>query len=123
MPKPLILNPAQAEAVYSAMCALNNVGGLVRIDFERGDLTVQEHHTSGKVTVVRLVDTAARQEFESYASQAAFAVAYRVDASASLLADALAEPAAPIPAGFLDDDGSEAHPDNHGPLSNLPHDA
>lgn len=87
----LILNPTQAEAVYSAMCELNNVSGLIRAEFEGGDITVQEHHTSGKVTVVRLAGSPARQEFESYANQSAFAAAY------SLLPDRAEAKAADAP--------------------------
>lgn len=113
----LILNPAQAEAVYSAMCALNNVCGRLQATFDGGLISVEEVQV-GTILVSRFYGGPR----EVYASQADFAIAYRVDGSAALLADALAEPAAPIPAGFLDDE-SEAHPDNHGPLSNLPHDA
>lgn len=72
----MILNQAQAEAVYSAMCALNNVGGLVAIDMNSGDLRVQQHHTSGKVCVTDLSPAPRRPNFESHASQAAFAYAY-----------------------------------------------
>ena len=73
-----ILNQSQAEAVYSAMCALNNVGGIVAVDLEGGDLRVQQHHTSGKVCVTHFRAAPRRPDFESYADQSAFATAYNL---------------------------------------------
>lgn len=70
----MILNQAQAEAVYSAMCALNNVGadtGRVRIDVA----VVAWGSTGASVELVRSHrDTQA--ERENYADQSAFATAY-----------------------------------------------
>jgi hypothetical protein len=64
----LILNKSQAEAVYSAMCALNNVGGLVRIALEN-DIDVYERDDD---TIAVLSDGPA----ERHTNQAAFATAY-----------------------------------------------
>jgi hypothetical protein len=72
----LILNQAQAEAVYNAMCHLNNVSGLIRVELNNGDISVQQHHTSGKISIVELIGTPVRQNFESYGDQSAFATAY-----------------------------------------------
>jgi hypothetical protein len=74
----MILNQAQAEAVYSAMCALNNVGAMLRVETfnaHRHAVTVIEDHAGVNVTmniggIVRELDR------ERYANQAAFAAAY-----------------------------------------------
>lgn len=71
----MILNQAQAEAVYSAMCALNNVGcdnGHASITGNRAQEDVRVQWDDG-VTVMR---GALRGEREDYVSQAAFAAAY-----------------------------------------------
>lgn len=69
MPVALILNQSQAEAVYSAMCALNNVGGFC------GDITL-----SGGLRVQWLRSVTVRDGLsgprEEYPNQAAFATAY-----------------------------------------------
>ena len=70
-----ILNQAKAEAVYSAMCALNNVGGNFGM-FEIEDNRVGVFG-SGAVQIVNKYG-----QFESYASQSAFATAYGLDHSA-----------------------------------------
>lgn len=62
----LILTPAQAEAVYSAMCELNNVGG--RIDVRLANCCVTEHS--------RGVNVEGPTTTEQYANQSAFATAY-----------------------------------------------
>lgn len=66
----LILNQSQAEAVYSAMCALNNVGGALSATIEV--IRVEETH-SGAVQVWTL-DTIDNPE--RHADQSAFATAY-----------------------------------------------
>lgn len=69
-----ILNQAQAEAVYSAMCTLNNVGaetGRVRIDVA----VVAWGATGASVELVRAYRDM-NAERENYDSQAAFAAAY-----------------------------------------------
>ncbi|MDR6216213.1 hypothetical protein [Paracidovorax wautersii] len=66
----MILNQAQAEAVYSAMCALNNVSGrCTELAIGDGDAIVQ-NYTSGTVIVIDGNAT------ERYADQTAFATAY-----------------------------------------------
>ena len=65
----MILNKEQAEAVYSAMCALNNVGAVC------GDLTLGEG-----LRVQWLVSVTVRDGLsgprEEYLGQSAFAAAY-----------------------------------------------
>jgi hypothetical protein len=71
----MILNKSQAEAVYSAMCALNNVGntsGDVCIPGARGQQDIRVQWLDG-VTVRRGALTGPREE---YPTQAAFAEAY-----------------------------------------------
>ena len=64
----MILNQAQAEAVYSAMCALNNVDGTVgTIRFR---LAWVQTDFSGEIAVHGTTDD------EVYPNQAAFATAY-----------------------------------------------
>ena len=67
----MILNQSQAEAVYSAMCALNNVGNVSSEFNLPNDIWVAS--TSSGVMVVPRVHGAA---IEQYSNQAAFAVAY-----------------------------------------------
>ena len=74
-----ILNTAQAEAVYSAMCALNNVGAKVDVTFGNPDngIHVYEYKWggAGKVYVYRMsIGTVIGDE--CYADQSAFATAY-----------------------------------------------
>lgn len=71
----LILNQCQAEAIYSAMCALNNVNM---------QITSEERTLTGKLTVTenawgRIVVTDERDGarlFEAHVDQSAFATAY-----------------------------------------------
>lgn len=65
----MILNQAQAEAVYSAMCALNNVGGIC------GDLTFSEGLRVQWLQCVIVRDGLSGPR-EEYRNQAAFAAAY-----------------------------------------------
>lgn len=78
----MILSTAQAEAVYSAMCALGDVGA--RLDaFLEGGFHVREM-PDGQVVVHAVLGSAfpasahlrAQDEPEIYLSQFAFAVAY-----------------------------------------------
>ena len=64
-----ILNQAQAEAVYSAMCALNNVGAIC------GDLTLGEGLRVQWLSRVDVRDGLSGPR-EEYPNQAAFATAY-----------------------------------------------
>ena len=73
----MILNKAQVEAVYSAMCALNNMDGLIKVDFgtpHRDGIRVYQTDT-GYVKVVRSLNFEVTKN-EAYDSQAAFAAAY-----------------------------------------------
>lgn len=73
----LILNKSQAEAVYSAMCALNNVSARIKAQF--GDVSTDGvnvfEEVDDTVTVVRVRHYDVL-EAENYANQAAFATAY-----------------------------------------------
>lgn len=70
----MILTKAQAEAVYSAMCALNNIGARLTA------LTIdEEFRVAERVTgrIALYVSTGADWEpAEAYDSQSAFATAY-----------------------------------------------
>lgn len=71
----MILNQSQAEAVYSAMCALNNVGNV------RLDAFLENHFHAREMSDGRIVVHAASTpgyiaQPEIYADQAAFATAY-----------------------------------------------
>lgn len=84
----LILNPAQAEAVYSAMCALNNVSGIgFGVVFpeaggriKSGRIGVREFGDTGRVQVEHFAFQGNPVEqveaVESYDDQNAFATAY-----------------------------------------------
>lgn len=72
----MILNQSQAQAVYDAMCALNNVSGvlLASITDLRAPQDINVNGADGGV-VVRVGICG---EAETYASQAAFAAAYNL---------------------------------------------
>lgn len=77
---PLILNKSQAEAVYSAMCALNNVSGIFDAKFqkyvgERIGIIVVQAAWDGEVFIKSDVFEMAQQS-ELYTDQNAFAEAY-----------------------------------------------
>jgi len=74
----LFLNQSQAEAVYGAMCALNNVGGRIAATVAIVDAGthVNVYETSlGVVCLVKVCDFDL-VDSEGYESQAAFATAY-----------------------------------------------
>lgn len=63
-----ILNQAQAQAIYSTMCALNNVGGKAkRLEFEQAIVSTD---SQGTVSIWGKVADA------EYPSQSAFAADY-----------------------------------------------
>lgn len=68
-----VLNQSQAEAVYSAMCALNNVGTIC------GDLTLNEGLRVQWLERVTVRDGLSGPR-EEYPNQAAFAAAYGLNA-------------------------------------------
>ena len=69
----LVLNQAQAEAAYSAMCALNNVSSRLMATFEE-KLRVVER-PSGGIYVLEMLQ-GEWSPSERYDDQAAFATAY-----------------------------------------------
>lgn len=79
-----ILTQAQAEAVYSAMCALNNVGARVQVfGLDADGLEVRER-ANGCVVIGYLVGNARRGTvLESHADQSAFATAYGLNEKAA----------------------------------------
>ena len=81
MPAALILNQTQAEAVYSAMCALGSLG--IPIDIRAGVVRATETEHTGVLVSVS-ASTA-----EQYDDQATFAAAYGLNIN-----EAPVEPAA-----------------------------
>ena len=80
-----ILTQAQAEAVYSAMCALTNVGGTVKVTLPvatSGEY-IRAWEDDGHIKVVRCVRHT-READEFYENQAAFATAYDLDQDEAL---------------------------------------
>lgn len=76
----MILDKSQAKAIYDAMCALNNVGGKIRVFFGDADsdlTTVSEHNDEGRVSVTRSYHYRV-QEREDYKNQHEFAISYGV---------------------------------------------
>ena len=73
-----ILTPAQSEAVYSAMCALNNVGGRItaQVAIVDAGTYVNVYETSLGIVFVTKVCDFDRVDHEEYESQSAFATAY-----------------------------------------------
>lgn len=76
----LILTAAQAQAVYSAMCALDNVRG--RLDIVMRDVRVKEY-----ANAVILITSKGMSE--DHSNQAAFAAAYGLPVAPPDLAAAL----------------------------------
>lgn len=77
----MILNKAQAEAVYSAMCALNNVGGLLHTRIKSTTPGVLFHVNelpSGhmQIWVADAIGNPTGAGHEDHKNQAAFATAY-----------------------------------------------
>ena len=70
----MILNKAQAEAVYRAMCELNNVGGRISGTIVFPDDMAVSSWSEGEFTV-----SAGNGAGEFYADQAAFAAAYALE--------------------------------------------
>lgn len=80
----MILNQSQAEAVYTAMCALNNVSGTIKVTLPlgRGNATARDcirvFEDDGMVKVNRIEDFVIDRH-EVYDNQAAFVTAYGLD--------------------------------------------
>lgn len=84
-----ILTTAQAEAVYGALCAINNVGGTIgrmSMPTQAGRIIVQEGRSDGAILCLRVArqgNPAEQIEVEEeHASQAAFATAYSLNTGA-----------------------------------------
>ncbi len=73
-PRQLILNNEQAEAIYSAMCALNNVGGRLCRALLNDDIEVSER-SNGTIQIFGA-------DPEQHANQHAFATAYSLNTGA-----------------------------------------
>lgn len=74
----MILTQIQAEAVYSSMCTLNNVGAKIKVNFGtvRGGVTVFEtEHSDVHVVKIHNYDVI---EDEVYTNQSEFAQAYQL---------------------------------------------
>lgn len=74
-----ILSQAQAQAIYSAMCALNNVGGRIArmaINIDGMRAVSAAELPSGGIDICQMSDDGLITE--SYADQAAFVAAYGV---------------------------------------------
>lgn len=80
----MILNKSQAEAVYSAMVALNNLGGIAGCTIPVGEpnngrvIRVFEHESSRRIHVSYWWGGAQR-DFETHEDQNAFAHAYGLE--------------------------------------------
>ncbi|MDR2333709.1 MAG: hypothetical protein LBE61_09515 [Burkholderiaceae bacterium] len=75
----LILTQPQAEAVYSAMCALNSVGGSINASFESAAITVTGLRKGGFSVIRHRVPNGfpfSGSQQEDYADQSAFAAVY-----------------------------------------------
>ncbi len=77
------MNHAQAEAVYSAMVALNNVGARahVRIDLAANAILHVQENTDGEVQVYigDSIGNPTGGTFEQFSTQNDFAAAYGLD--------------------------------------------
>ena len=91
----LILNQSQAEAVYNAMCALNNVGAALEclLPLGGGKAVRVYEALNASVHVATEAGGRAWQSVERHESQSAFATAYGLDyGGAAELAAELARP-------------------------------
>lgn len=79
------LNQSQAEAVYSAMVALNNICGRLKatLDTTPRRLQVKENSNGSVVVGYGLHNAATAEVLESYADQNAFCDAYALDSVAA----------------------------------------
>lgn len=68
----MILNKSQADAVYSAICALNNIGNVSGEFNLPNDVWIQ----SQACGAIRIVPQVHGAKIESFASQFEFATAY-----------------------------------------------
>lgn len=72
-----VLPAPVAEATYSAMCALNNVGARIcRLSLDLGNLAVSVEETPDGELLISWLDATSGAQIELHANQAAFAAAY-----------------------------------------------
>ena len=71
-----ILTKSQSAAVYSAMCALNNVGGRIHVTIDESKRVAQRIDGRIHVLELRVGDW---EPCEVYFGQSAFATAYGLD--------------------------------------------
>lgn len=71
-----ILTQAQAEAVYSAMCALNKVGGRIHVTIDESKRVAQR--IDSRIHVLEFLN-GDWEPCEVYLGQSAFAAAYGLD--------------------------------------------
>lgn len=75
--KAMLLNQAQAEAIYTAACALNNIGAKqLTVNINGAGQRVILNEKRGVTVVFGYLE---KQRREVYASQAAFAKAYNLN--------------------------------------------
>lgn len=74
----MILNQAQAEAVYSAMCALNNVGGKLDVKIPAGNGLCTRVFEAMQGIILITEDTSMSINRERHANQSDFATAYNL---------------------------------------------
>lgn len=85
MASDLILTPAQAQAVYSAMCALNAIGAVIDVEIPGGCGGTRIQGTfTGSVRVEQRWDD---RKSEHYPDQDAFAAAYGLHQSRAVDAE------------------------------------
>jgi hypothetical protein len=71
----MILNKFQAEAAYSSMCALNNVGGTAKLEMLSNGKYIEVDAT-GENIIVRRTNSGKPDGSEIHLNQASFAAAY-----------------------------------------------
>lgn len=69
-----LLTQYQAEAAYSAMASLNNVGGNCNV-LKLGNKTMRVDENTGNIVIIDTIT----KDFETYESQSHFAIAYKLD--------------------------------------------
>ncbi len=76
----MILTKSQAEAVYSAMCALNNVNARCMAELDRKDFLNYKRVVERDEDTIYIVNVVVGRanKIENYDNQAAFAAAYGV---------------------------------------------
>ena len=71
----MILNKTQAEAVFSAMCALNSIGARIAVNIDQAESINVFERPDGSISVWQQNHGQTHNE-ETHTSQAAFASVY-----------------------------------------------